>query len=85
MPSRNVTASNGPPDMERTTKIAYDVARSALRMSGDKEVHIVCLEQRSEMPADDVEIREGDALKTLAIDPRLQCSRGVTRGKTTVA
>lgn len=47
-------------DMERTQRIAYDVARSALRLSGDKEVHVVCLEQRHEMPADEVEIHEGE-------------------------
>ncbi len=47
-------------DMERTEKIAYDVARTALRMSGDKEVHLVCLEKRSEMPADVIEIEEGE-------------------------
>ncbi len=38
---------------------SYDVARSALRLSGDKEVHVVCLESRSEMPADDIEVIEG--------------------------
>ena len=38
---------------------SYDVARSALRLSGDKEVHIVCLESREEMPADEIEIIEG--------------------------
>jgi formate dehydrogenase beta subunit len=38
---------------------SYDVARSALRLSGDKEVHVVCLEGRDEMPADDVEVIEG--------------------------
>ncbi len=47
-------------DMERTQRIAYDVARSALRMSGDKEVHIVCLEGREEMPADEIEVIEGE-------------------------
>lgn len=47
-------------DMERTQRIAYDVARSALRLSGDKEVHIVCLEDRQEMPADEMEIIEGE-------------------------
>ena len=47
-------------DMERTERIAYDVARSALRLSGDKEVHLVCLEQRHEMPADEIEIVEGE-------------------------
>ena len=38
---------------------AYDVARSALRLSGDKEVHVVCLESRAEMPADEIEVHEG--------------------------
>jgi NADPH-dependent glutamate synthase beta subunit-like oxidoreductase len=38
---------------------AYDVARSALRISGDKEVHVVCLESRAEMPADEIEVIEG--------------------------
>ncbi len=47
-------------DMERTERIAYDVARSALRLSGDKEVHLVCLEDRHEMPADEIEIEEGE-------------------------
>ena len=39
--------------------VAYDVARSALRLSGDKEVHVVCLESRAEMPADELEVHEG--------------------------
>jgi NADPH-dependent glutamate synthase beta subunit-like oxidoreductase len=39
--------------------VTYDVARSALRLSGDKEVHVVCLESRDEMPADDIEVHEG--------------------------
>lgn len=47
-------------DLERSQRIAYDVARSALRMSGDKEVHVVCLEQRHEMPADEIEVIEGE-------------------------
>lgn len=46
-------------DLERSETIAYDVARSAIRMSGDKEVHLVCLEKRNEMPADEIEIEEG--------------------------
>ena len=46
-------------EMGRGEQVAYDVARSALRMSGDKEVHVVCLEAREEMPADDVEVVEG--------------------------
>ncbi|MDX2152353.1 MAG: FAD-dependent oxidoreductase [Bryobacteraceae bacterium] len=47
-------------EMGRDEQIAYDVARSALRLSGDKEVHVVCLEARDEMPADQVEIHEGE-------------------------
>jgi NADPH-dependent glutamate synthase beta subunit-like oxidoreductase len=39
--------------------VAYDVARSALRLSDDKEVHVVCLESRAEMPADELEVHEG--------------------------
>ena len=46
-------------DMERGESVAYDVARSAMRLSGDKEVHVVCLEKRSEMPADEIEVTEG--------------------------
>ncbi|MBI5085556.1 MAG: FAD-dependent oxidoreductase [Acidobacteria bacterium] len=47
-------------EMERGEQVAYDVARSALRMSGDKEVHVVCLESRAEMPADEIEVIEGE-------------------------
>jgi len=47
-------------EMGHGEKVAYDVARSALRMSGDKEIHVVCLESREEMPADDVEVHEGE-------------------------
>lgn len=55
-----VPMSDAASDLERSQRIAYDVARSALRMSGDKEVHVVCLESRHEMPADEVEIIEGE-------------------------
>lgn len=37
---------------------AADSSRMALR-SGAKEVHLVCLESRVEMPADEIEIKEG--------------------------
>jgi NADPH-dependent glutamate synthase beta subunit-like oxidoreductase len=47
-------------EMGRGEQVAYDVARSALRVSGDKEVHVVCLESRDEMPADDIEVHEGE-------------------------
>jgi len=46
-------------DMERGESVAYDVARSAMRLSDDKEVHVVCLEKRTEMPADEIEVTEG--------------------------
>jgi len=39
--------------------VAYDAARSAVR-TGAKEVHIVCLETRDIMPADPIEIMEGE-------------------------
>ncbi|MBX7223520.1 MAG: FAD-dependent oxidoreductase [Blastocatellia bacterium] len=45
---------------EHSQRIAYDVARSAMRMSNDKEIAIVCLEQRHEMPADEIEVIEGE-------------------------
>ncbi|MEW5983239.1 MAG: FAD-dependent oxidoreductase [Acidobacteriota bacterium] len=47
-------------EMERGEQTAYDVARSALRISGDKQIHVVCLEQRHEMPADEREVVEGE-------------------------
>jgi NADPH-dependent glutamate synthase beta subunit-like oxidoreductase len=51
--------------------VAYDISRSVLRQTyldaaraarraGVAEVHLCCLESRAEMPADEVEIREGD-------------------------
>jgi formate dehydrogenase beta subunit len=46
-------------DMARGESVAYDVARSAMRLSGKREVHVVCLEGRCEMPADEVEVSEG--------------------------
>ncbi len=38
----------------------YDVSRTAIRQKGVKEVHLVCLESLEEMPADTVEIDEGE-------------------------
>ncbi len=46
-------------DMQRGESMAYDVARSAMRLSGEREVHVVCLESRREMPADEIEVAEG--------------------------
>jgi NADPH-dependent glutamate synthase beta subunit-like oxidoreductase len=37
----------------------YDVSRTAARLPGVREVHLVCLESLEEMPADTVEIVEG--------------------------
>ena len=37
-----------------------DVSRAALRQPGEREIHLVCLELLEEMPADDIEIREGE-------------------------
>jgi len=59
-PVEAMTRSEALEDMERGEQVAYDVARSALRMSSDKEVHVVCLEKRHEMPADEVEVVEGE-------------------------
>lgn len=59
-PMADATRGEALVDMERGEQVAYDVARSALRLSGDKEVHLVCLEKREEMPADEVEILEGE-------------------------
>lgn len=38
----------------------YDVSRTALRQKSVKEVKLYCLESLEEMPADDVEINEGE-------------------------
>ncbi len=40
--------------------VAYDCARSAVRLESTTSVHLVCLEALSEMPADEIEIIEGD-------------------------
>jgi NADPH-dependent glutamate synthase beta subunit-like oxidoreductase len=49
-------------DISRTVlrQTYLDAARTAARRPGVGEVHLCCLESREEMPADDVEIREGD-------------------------
>jgi len=59
-PFESMARSEAMSDMERGEQVAYDVARSALRLSSDKEVHVVCLESREEMPADEVEVVEGE-------------------------
>ena len=49
-------------DVARTVvrQIAYDTARTAARLPGTAHVHLVSLETLEDMPADTVEIREGD-------------------------
>ncbi|MGE3844773.1 MAG: FAD-dependent oxidoreductase, partial [Vicinamibacterales bacterium] len=49
-------------DVARTVvrQIAYDAARTAARLPGTSRVRLVSLEGLEEMPADTVEIREGD-------------------------
>ncbi len=49
-------------DVARTVlrQIAYDAARSAARLPGTSEVHLASLETLEEMPADTLEILEGD-------------------------
>ncbi len=41
-------------------QIEADISRVAARQPAVHEVHLVCLESRAEMPADEVEIREGE-------------------------
>ena len=49
-------------DVARTVlrQIAYDTARTAARLPGTGDVHLVSLETLEEMPADTLEILEGD-------------------------
>ena len=49
-------------DVARTVvrQMAYDTARTAARLPGQRRVRLVSLETLDEMPADTVEIREGD-------------------------
>jgi NADPH-dependent glutamate synthase beta subunit-like oxidoreductase len=49
-------------DISRTAlrQTHLDAARTAARRPGVHQVHLACLESREEMPADEVEIREGD-------------------------
>jgi NADPH-dependent glutamate synthase beta subunit-like oxidoreductase len=54
-----------------------DCARTALRL-GPKEVHIACLESRSEMPTSDYEIEETlqeKAILHTSVGPEKNCRR----------
>lgn len=48
--------------------VAYDCARSAVRLPGTESCHLVCLESREEMPADEIEIVEGDEEKVIRVN-----------------
>lgn len=52
----------GEREPERTVEwqIEADISRMAARQASVSEVHLVCLESREEMPADEVEIAEGE-------------------------
>ena len=58
-----------PSEMDVAMKEFMDVSRQALRM-GAREVHLVCLESREEMPASEEEIEEG-ALEGIKMHPSL--------------
>ena len=58
-PLRQLEPEDATLEMHSSESVAYDVARSAMRLGGDKEVHVVCLEKLSEMPADEIEVAEG--------------------------
>jgi ferredoxin len=68
-------------------EVAMDVARSVLRL-GVKEVHMVCLESRAEMPAHDWEIeeaiREGVTLHTSLGPKRILGKEGKVKGLETI-
>ncbi len=64
-------------------RVTADVARTAARRAGVREVHVACLESRTEMPADAVEIEEGQhegiELHT-ALGPRAVRGTGKVQG-----
>lgn len=53
------TALRTSEDEAEDFRVTADVARTAARRAGVSEVHVACLESREEMPADAVEIEEG--------------------------
>jgi len=50
--------------------VAYDCARCAVRLEGTTSVHLVCLEALDEMPADLIEVIEGDEEGLLRMNRR---------------
>ena len=70
--------SLSPSELEVAMKELMDVSRAALRM-GAREVHLVCLEKREEMPAFEEEIEEG-LQEGLRIHPSLGPKRFLGKG-----
>jgi NADPH-dependent glutamate synthase beta subunit-like oxidoreductase len=70
--------SLSPSELEVAMKELMDVSRAALRM-GAREVHLVCLEKRDEMPAFEEEIEEG-LQEGLRIHPSLGPKRFLGEG-----
>jgi formate dehydrogenase (NADP+) beta subunit len=70
--------SLAPSELEVAMKELMDVSRAALRM-GAREVHLVCLESREEMPAFEEEIEEG-LQEGLKIHPSLGPRRFIGAG-----
>lgn len=48
------------PELRVARQTETDISRVALRQTAVREVHLACLESREEMPADEVEIVEGE-------------------------
>jgi formate dehydrogenase (NADP+) beta subunit len=65
-------------EMDVAMKEFMDVSRQALRM-GAREVHLVCLESRAEMPASEEEIEEG-LVEGIQIHPSLGPKQFVGQG-----
>ncbi len=57
--ARSALRATSEGESQEDFRVTADVARTALRGSGVREVRVVCLESREEMPADAVEIEEG--------------------------
>ena len=57
---RYLMGEDGSPERSVEWQIESDISRVAARQPGTHEVHLVCLESRAEMPADEVEIVEGE-------------------------
>ncbi len=58
--SRSAIRYDDDPERLVARQTETDISRVALRQSTVREVHLACLESREEMPADEVEILEGE-------------------------